>query len=108
MSFSSVKEIFDRIPEVFNEAAAQGMDAVFQFGITGEGGGNWNLTVRNGTFQIQEGNHENPSVTLTMSSDTWLSIVNRESNAMKAFMMGRLKAGGDLVLAQRLPSLFSL
>ena len=108
MAFSSVKEIFDRIPEVFNEAAAQGMDAVFQFNITGDGGGNWHLTVRDGTFQIQEGNHENPSVTLTMSSDRWLSIVNRESNAMQAFMMGRLKASGDLVLAQRLPSLFSL
>jgi putative sterol carrier protein len=41
-----------------------------------------------------------------MSCETWLSIVNRELNAMQAFMGGQLKVSGDIMLAQRIPELF--
>jgi len=84
MALTNVKEVFTTMPEVFNSGAAQGLDVAFQFDITGEGGGSWNVVVKDGACQIQEGTHEAPNVTLTMSCETWLSIVNRELNAMQA------------------------
>ena len=42
MVASRIRDVFSRMPEIFNPSAAQGMDAVFQFNITGDGGGNWN------------------------------------------------------------------
>jgi putative sterol carrier protein len=106
MAFTNVKEVFNTMPEFFNSGAAQGLDVVFQFNITGEGEGSWNVVIKDAACQIQEGTHEAPNVTLTMSCETWLSIVNRELNAMQAFMGGQLKVSGDIMLAQRIPELF--
>ncbi len=38
MAINSVKEIFGGMPAAFNGAAAKGINATFQFEITGEGG----------------------------------------------------------------------
>ena len=106
MTITNVKEVFTTMSKIFNPDAAQGLDGVFQFCITGEGGGSWNVGVKDGVCQIQEGTHKAPSVTLTMSCEAWLSIVNRERNAIQAFMGGQLKISGDIMLAQRIPKLF--
>ena len=103
-----VKEIFNKMPGAFNANAAQGVDAVFQFDISGDGGGQWNITIKEGSCEIQEGFHDSPNVTLAMSGDTWLAIVNRETGGMQAFMSGKLKATGNIMLAQRIEQLFPL
>ena len=108
MALTDVKEVFDKMSEVFNANAAQGLDAVFQYEITGDDGGNWNVVVKDGACQVNEGTHETPSVTLTMSAETWLGIVNKQTNGMQAFMSGQLKATGDIMLAQRIEQLFPL
>lgn len=108
MALTDVKEVFSKMPEVFNPSAAQRLDVVIQYNITGEGGGNWNITIKDGSCQIQEGSHDSPTVTLTMSNETWLSMVNKEINGMQAFMSGQLKVSGDIMLAQRIEQLFPL
>jgi len=107
MAETDVREIFAKIPEVFNADAAQGVDAVFQFEITGDGGGAWHVIIKDGACNVQEGTSDSPSVTMTMSTDTWLGIVNRELNGIQAFMSGKLKVSGDMMLAQKYQSLFS-
>lgn len=108
MALTSVKEVFDKMPAVFNANAAQGLTAIFQYEITGENGGSWNVVVKDGACQVNEGVHASPSVTLTMSGDTWLGIVNKQTNGMQAFMTGKLKASGNIMLAQRIEQLFPL
>ena len=108
MPYASVSEVFEKLAGVFNPGAAEGLDAVFQFDITGEGGGSWYITIENGACQVSPGTHDAASVTLTMSSDTWLGMVNQEIDGMQAFMTGQLQADGDLLLAQRITQLFSL
>ena len=106
MPFSDVKGVFDAMPEAFNASAAQGLNAIFQLDITGEGGGKWNVVIKDDACQINEGTHESPDVILTMSAETWLGIVNRELNGMQAFLSDKLKASGDIMLAQRIEQLF--
>jgi len=108
MALATVQDVFKKMPEVFDADAAQGLDAVFQFEITGDNGGNWNVAVKDGTCEISEGSHDDPSVTLAMSAETWLGMVNKEINGMQAFMGGQLKASGDIMLAQRVEQLFPL
>lgn len=108
MANSEVNDIFVKMPDVFNAAAAQGLDAVFQFDITGEGGENWSVIVKDGTCQVSEGVNESPTVALTMSAETWVGMINKEVNGMQAFMSGQLKATGDIMLAQRIEQLFPL
>ena len=108
MALTNVKDVFDKMSEVFDADAAQGLDVVFQFEISGDDGGNWNIVVKDGTCEIMEGRHGEPTVTLSMSAETWLSMINKEINGMQAFMDGRLKAAGDIMLAQRVEQLFPL
>jgi putative sterol carrier protein len=106
MAYTNVKEVFEKVTEFFNTTAAQGLDAVFQFDITGDEGGMWNVSVKDAICQVQEGTHDAPTVTLTMSSEDWLAMVNKELNPMQAFMSGQLSVSGDMMLAQRIPELF--
>lgn len=106
MATASVKEVFDNMSKQFNANAAKGVNAVFQFDITGEGGGAWTVTVKDGACQVQEGKAGSPTVTLTLSGETWLGMVNKQINGMQAFMSGKLKLSGDIMLAQRIPDLF--
>jgi putative sterol carrier protein len=106
MAITNVKEVFDKVPQAFDADAAKGLDAVFQFDITGEGGGIWNVAVQGGACKVQEGKADAPTVALTMSGDTWLGMVNKQINGIQAFMSGKLKLTGDMLLAQRIPDLF--
>lgn len=108
MGFTSVKEVFEGMPGVFNPAAAAGVNMVFQFHITGGQAGDWNVAVSDGTCTVTEGVHASPTVSLTMADEDWLAMCNGTLDGMTAFMSGKLKADGDIMAAQRIPSLFPM
>ncbi len=108
MAFISVKEVFEKMPQAFSPAQAKGLDVVFQFNISGAQGGDWYATIKDGTCTVTQGTHPSPTVTLSMSDETWLGMVNKETSGVKAFMTGKLKVKGDIMLAQRIYDLFPL
>lgn len=108
MSLTSVKEVFEKMPTVFNARAATGLNVIFQFHITGPEAGDWYVVVQNDTCDVKSGVHDAPSVTLTMADADWLAICNGTLNGMTAFMTGKLKATGDIMAAQRIQSLFPM
>ncbi|MEW6138313.1 MAG: SCP2 sterol-binding domain-containing protein [Thermodesulfobacteriota bacterium] len=108
MAFTSVKEVFEKMPSVFNAAAASGLNMVFQFHITGGQAGDWNVVIKDSACQVNEGVHAAPTVSLTMADEDWLAMCNGQLDGMTAFMTGKLKATGDIMSAQRIPSLFPM
>jgi putative sterol carrier protein len=107
-AFSSVREIFTKMPGVFNRGAAAGLNAVIQFNIEGEEGGDWYAIIKDQTCTVSEGVHDSPTLSLRMADKNWIALCKGELNAVFAFMSGKLKAKGDIMLAQRLPKLFSI
>ncbi len=108
MALTSVEDVFKKMPEVFNSSASTGLDLVFQFHITGDQGGDWNVSVKEGACNVEKGVHSSPSVSLTMADQDWLAMCNGTLNGMTAFMTGKLRASGDIMAAQRIQSLFPL
>jgi putative sterol carrier protein len=108
MGFTSVNEVFEKMPQVFNSAAATGLDIVYQFDISGAQAGQWNVVIKDGKCEVSSGVHPNPNVTLSMADVDWIAMSNGQLNGMTAFMTGKLKATGDIMAAQRIPSLFPL
>jgi putative sterol carrier protein len=106
--FTSVKQIFARMPAVFDPGAAAGIDAVIQFNIEGDEGGDWYATIKDQTCTVSEGVHDSPTLSVRMSDKNWIGLCKGELNAVFAFMSGKLKTKGDIMLAQRLPKLFSI
>ena len=103
---NSVKESFEQMPANFNADKASGMKAVYQWDITGEGGGKWHAVIDNGNIEVNEGQHASPNITITVSDKDWLDILNGKLDGQMAFMSGKLKVKGDMSLAMKLKTLF--
>ena len=96
--------IIDKLQKRFDADAATGMDDVFQFHFSDAE--DYYLVVKDGALDVQQGEHDDPSVSLTMTTETLKGVMNGEINGMTAFMTGKLKATGNVMLATKLTSLF--
>jgi NAD(P)-dependent dehydrogenase (short-subunit alcohol dehydrogenase family)/acyl dehydratase/putative sterol carrier protein len=102
----TVSSVFEHITEAFQADKAAGVDVVFQYRISGPGGGDWNVTVKDGRCEAGEGVHPNPTTTIFMSAEDFLSLMQRKLNAMQAYTSGKLKIQGDLMKSQLIEKLF--
>lgn len=102
----TVRAVFDRITEAFQPDKAAGVDVVFQFNISGPGGGDWYVIVKDGACKAAEGAHPKPTTTIIMSDRDFLSLILGQLNAMVAYTSGRLKIQGDLLKSQLIEKLF--
>jgi putative sterol carrier protein len=103
---TTVREIFDKMPQTFLPEKAVGVNAVIQFDITGEGGGQWHAALVEGQLTVVEGLHPEPGVTLSATAQDYIDISTGKLNGQLAFMTGRLTAKGKLVLAMKMQSFF--
>lgn len=101
-----VKDIFNAMPANLNADAAKGMNAVIQFNLTGDGGGNYYVTIKDGTCTVTEGAHQSPNMTMTMAAQDYVDMIAGKLNGQMAFMSGKLKIAGDMGLAMKMQSLF--
>jgi putative sterol carrier protein len=102
----TVDESFVTMQSIFNPSAAAGLNKTFQFNISGEQAGTWALKVANQTCELVRNAVENPSITFNIKDQDWLSIAEGKMDAMNAFMTGKVKVTGDMMLAMRLQNLF--
>lgn len=102
----SAQEVFEKMEEIFDADKAAGVDAIFQFDLTGDGGGKYWVQVADGTFEKGEGEHDDPTITITADSEDYIKVVNGDLAAMSAFMMGKIKIKGDMGLALKLQQIF--
>ncbi len=83
-------------------AKSKGVNAVFQFELSGDDGGTFYLNVADGSVEVTEGPHDNPNVTILMSAEDYTSMMEGKLNSTSAFMAGKLKIKGDMSLAMKL------
>ncbi len=102
----SVDDVFDDMPHRFNPCAAVGMKAVFQYELTGDGGGRYYLVVDDEKLTVGKGVHNSPNLQITISAHDWLEMENGRLEMLPAFMSGRLKIAGDMGLYMALAKLF--
>jgi putative sterol carrier protein len=105
---ANVKDVFDQMPSRFRADKAAGTNAVVQYDITGDGGGTWHAVIKDGTCTVKQGAGTSPSLTLTMTAQDWLDMVSGKQSGQMLFMTGKLKLKGDMGLAMKLGSLFSM
>jgi NAD(P)-dependent dehydrogenase (short-subunit alcohol dehydrogenase family)/uncharacterized OB-fold protein/putative sterol carrier protein len=103
-----IQAIFDNMAANFKAEAAAGVDVVFQFNISGAGGGDWNCVIKDATCAIDTGQHEKPGCTLKMAAGDFLAMMGGELPAMQAYTSGKLKIEGDIMKSQLLEKLFAI
>ena len=94
------------MPSRFNKDAAKGLTAVYQFDLSGDGGGKWNVSIKDEKCEVKEGAAASPSITISMTAQDYLDMLSGKLNGQVAFMSGKLRIAGDMGLALRMQSLF--
>jgi len=104
----TIEKLMSLMPKAFVPEKAGDLEAVIQFNLSGEGGGDWAVTISEGSCSVSREVVENPKLTLSALASDYLDIITGKVNAMSAFAEGKVKLRGDLALAMKLMTYFKL
>merc|ERR1712039_46317 len=80
--------------------------AVFQLVISDLGpDGKICIDLKNGNGSVVRGEGEKPDVTITMKDEDFVAMADGKLDGMQAFMGGKLKISGNMMLAQKLSTI---
>ncbi|MBV9101370.1 MAG: SCP2 sterol-binding domain-containing protein [Candidatus Dormibacteraeota bacterium] len=79
-----------------------GMNAKYQFRLTGEGGGEWYLRIADGKPEVGKGTIENPDNVQTMTVEDYVALATGKVPGQELFFSGRMKVEGDGFLGMKL------
>ena len=99
-------DIFKEMSANLNPDAAKGMNATIQFNLSGDGGGQWYVAIKDGKADVQQGTAPSANMTLSMTAQDYVDMITGKLNGQMAFMSGKLKISGDMGLAMKMQTLF--
>jgi 3-hydroxy-3-methylglutaryl CoA synthase/NAD(P)-dependent dehydrogenase (short-subunit alcohol dehydrogenase family)/putative sterol carrier protein len=104
----TVQAVFDNMASAFQSGAAQGVNVVFQYNISGPTGGLWVITVKDGSCTVTSGKTEKPTCTLNIKDTDFVDMISGKLDPMKAFTSGKLTIDGDVMKSQLIGKLFKM
>lgn len=103
---TSVADYFATLEERFVPSATAGMEAVFQWEISGDEGADYHAIVNDGRMTLVPGKHDRPTVTIAMNAHDYVRVVNGELDGTRAFTTGGGKVRGKLRMAMKMRNIF--
>jgi hypothetical protein len=103
---STCRELMKLMPLGFDPSAARGVEAVYQFDVSGAETFQAHLKISGGACNYHEGPAPAPGVVIRTPGEVWLAIARGELDGQQAFMSGRYTAEGDLALLLKLQAFF--
>ena len=92
--------IFQGMAEAFLPDKAAGQSALVQYDVTVGGSPHtYQLKIGGGTCEVVKGRADPPRVTLTLALPDFLRLVAGKLPPVEAFMTGKLKLQGDVMIA---------
>ena len=101
------EEIVANVKEAYASADASKVSehVAFQFNITGEGEGAFYVEIKDGKINVEPYEYHDRDILVTADADTIIGLANGKIDPVKAFLIGKLKAEGDLGKASFLKQL---
>ncbi|MGJ3237891.1 MAG: SCP2 sterol-binding domain-containing protein [Anaerolineae bacterium] len=101
-----INSIFPAMVENFQADKAEGVNAIIQFELSGDNGGEYWVQIADGAVTTGEGSVE-PDMTVKAAADDFHDIVTGKTNPMQAFMMGKIKLD-DMGLGMKMIAMFGM
>jgi putative sterol carrier protein len=103
------QELFDRLAVhlAATPGLTAGLDAAFQFDISGPAGGQWYLKAIHGSVEVGRGVVERPTMTAHMTQAILTDIACGAISGQDAFRSGRIQVEGEATLEIYLGHFFS-
>lgn len=108
MAEYTVKELIFNHEKAFMPEKAPGLEAVVQYHLTGDQGGDYIIKIAGDQCKVEEGVADDPVMTLTADGAYFGDVLLGKADGMKGFMDGKLQLAGDLNLAMKLTSFFKM
>lgn len=103
---STPQEVFDSMRGSFQPAKAKGVQARYQWDLSGPNGGQWWIEVNDGTYKMGKGEIPDPNVTFIAKDRDWVAICHDQLSGLWAYLTGRLQVRGDQKVARKLGEIF--
>ncbi|KAL5035272.1 hypothetical protein BDV3_005228 [Batrachochytrium dendrobatidis] len=109
LAFSQLKVGIDGLSATEKQAMVKQTGAVFEFLVKNAAGAQqaWTLDLKN-QAGLTLGSNAKPDITINLSDDTFVDLASGKLNGQKAFMSGKLKVKGNMMLATRLDGVLKL
>ena len=105
---STPAEFFDATAaQLASGSAHEGINALYQFNLSGDTGGNWIIQLTDEKSEVRQGEDDNAHCVISMSSEDFMGMIGGSLNPQMAFMTGKLRVKGDMGLALKLQSLLA-
>ena len=92
----------------FLPEAAESVDAIYEFHLSGSGGGIFTVAVNDGDCRISVGHSDQePDVIYEMEASTWLAMTQGRATGDEAVLLGKLRIRGDVTLGRKFNELFA-
>jgi len=104
----ALAEIKEGMTAAFQADKASGVDAIIQFDLSGDDGGQFYIHINDGSMEIHDGMAESPKTTLVASAENYYKVATGELAAMPAVMSGKLKIKGDMGMAMKMQQMFKI
>jgi putative sterol carrier protein len=85
-----------------NPLKIAGMNAAYAFDLSGDDGGAYHISLKDGQGEAGQGPPENPNITISMKDTDFVDLATGKLDGTAAFMTGKLKIKGDMGLAMKL------
>lgn len=103
-----IANIFTGMASRFVPEKAEGVNAVIQFDMSGDNGGQYWIKIEDGKCTTGQGVAENPRMTIKASAEDYYKVATGQANVMQSFMSGKIKVQGDMTLAMKMASMFGM
>ena len=101
--------VFERIRPLLNSALVQDVNGTFLFLIQGEESSSWLLNLKTGEGSVEPADSEAKcDVTMSMKEEDFVGMFGGKVSPTAAFMGGKLKISGNMMLALKLEKLMKL
>lgn len=106
MAEVEVREVMKMIPNHFNPEKSKGVSGVIQCLFSGKQASEWIITIKDQSCKVEEGRIDNPDLTIRADAEDGVNVLSGKLDAMRAYMLGKIKVFGNLSLGMKITNLF--
>ena len=108
---ADAKQIFDeRLPKALaqNPDKAREIGAIYCFKVGGDGGGTWTVDLVSNPPTCAPGDGGKAQCTIEVSNEDFKAMLASPALGMQLYFQGKLKVGGNVMLAMKIQKLMQL
>ncbi len=100
--FSKMEDKMEERKKGINLSKSKEIDAVIQYNVSGDNGGNFHIHVTDGNLAVVKDAHDNPNINFYISADDLNDMLEDRLSGGAAMFSGKLKIKGDMKLLTKL------